>query len=442
MSSKTLFHSYFTTALTIHNLRALRFGILAILFPFLSIHAQEITGLEVVKTIEHNNYAVNSLDTYFDSTHQLIAYSNVSSTPFGDTLVVYDFLHDEILAEIPGTNLHYDIRFIHENQILYRNNTTVYKVDHFTLPEVTTLLQFDIYAFTVSADKSSIAVLHNNSDIWQVETFDYDSITGALTLLGAFMIPDTINAGGYLDLHFSPDGEYLALNAGYENDYAFIINTLTGVVTQLYTPLNGGTFSNAFYQQNGVLRLAVGGGYTNGGIEVFDVTSLSHIASIQASPHYNYSIDFDTTQGYAVSGGYDGILKLYHVEDAVFTEIASPALGFMENIQFTQDNQYLVSAHGVSGSAKVVIQRVLREPSGTSGIEPLQLQLYPNPAQNLLHLNGSDHSLIRITDIHNRIVVQRQYDGSPIDISALAAGFYTITSTYLNRRALGTFVKY
>ncbi|MDZ4748244.1 MAG: hypothetical protein SH808_07120, partial [Saprospiraceae bacterium] len=67
MSSKTLFHSYFTTALTIHNLRALRFGILAILFPFLSIHAQEITGLEVVKTIEHNNYAVNSLDTYFDS---------------------------------------------------------------------------------------------------------------------------------------------------------------------------------------------------------------------------------------------------------------------------------------------------------------------------------------------------------------------------------------
>ncbi len=59
-----------------------------LLFSISGTTAQDITGLQTIRTLQHNNYSVAAIDAYFEDGYQLIAYSNSSGFSDGDTLVI------------------------------------------------------------------------------------------------------------------------------------------------------------------------------------------------------------------------------------------------------------------------------------------------------------------------------------------------------------------
>ena len=412
----------------------------AILFSYPVMFAQDITGLEIVRTIEHQNYSVAKIDSYFEDGHQLIAYSNISGlSDNNNTLVIYDFSQDQVLAEIAGTEWNYDIKFINSDQLLFRNDDTLYQIENFSSPVVNDIMN-DLLAFTVSDDKSTVAMLRQVAVDFQVEIAGYNSNTGTLTPIDIFTIPDFITSTEP-QLVFSPDKNYIALNGGYENNHVHIINTGTGIVSKVTTPDNGGTYSPAFYEHNGVLRLAIGGGYTNGSIEVINVEDLDVEASIPVFPHYNYSVAFDQTQQYAVTGGYDGIIKIFHVNGVEFNEVYDSTIGLITRIIFTQDNQYAISGHGPGPLVGLVIHRVLTEPLGISAIHKKPLVVHPNPVSSVLRLDGNNHDFIYVYNVDGKAVI-REHSSSPyVDVGTLPGGIYIIKTWNHQEIRTAMFVK-
>jgi WD40 repeat protein len=393
---------------------------LLLLFSISGTTAQEITGLQTIRTLQHNNYSVAAVDAYFIDGYQLIAYSNNSGFMDGDTLVIYDFMQDQVLAEIPGDSWSFDIRFINADQLLYRNLQTLYRVVNLQQPDVNLLLE-GVRTFTTSADKSLIAMLRNAGDL--VEVVSYNAFSGMMIPLEDFTLPESIN-DTEARLTFSQDGNFIALNGGYENDFVYIINRTTDEISKVTTPENAGTYSPVFYEQNGNLRLAVGGGYANGSIEIINVDALSVEASIPAFPLYNYALDFDQTNRYAVSGGYDGTIKLYRVEGTSFTAIDSLYTGYIPVMMFTQDNQYVLSGRGGGGLAWLNIHQVLTGTSGIPSISRQPLRLYPNPTTGLIQFDPSTNGRISIFDNYGRLVSNNSLENLQVDVSELPQGIY------------------
>jgi WD40 repeat protein len=423
MVSNLFFNAHHPFSVHVFPLRLLWLYFLALIFTN-AIPAQGITGLEIVRTLEHDNYSVSALGCYFEDGHQLIAYSNNSGGGGGDTLVIYDFAQDMVISEVPGTTWSYDIRFIDESQLLFKNGYSLYRLVNISAPVVNELLM-SVYTFTLSPDKEAIAILRYVLNEYRVEVSSYNSSTGSLGTPDIYPIPDEINFQD-AKLSYSPDGNYVALNGGYENDYVYLISTLTGDATKVNTPENAGTYSPVFYDQEGTLRLAVGGGYLNGNIEVIEVQSLMLEASIPVFPSYNYTLAVDQTNEYLVTGGYDGIIKLFHVDGPDFMEIDMYPTGLIDQLIFTQDGAHVLAGIGQSNGSRLEIYRVLREPSRISSLETNPLLLYPNPTNGLLYLEGMEAAVISVYDLHGRQVIRNRTCGSLIDVRALPDGLYLI----------------
>lgn len=420
-------------------LQALYSLLLAFSFSIPGLLAQDITGLELAKTIVHDNYSVGALDTYFEDGFELIAYSNNSGSSTGDTLVIYDFDHDVVLAQVPGTSWSYDIRFIHADQLLFRNGSTLYRLTNFIAPTVTEVRQ-NVITFTISADKSTIAFLFDRGVIYEVEVALYNSSDGSLTMVDAFDIPGPLH-GASSKLAFSPDGKYIALNGGYENNFVHIINTSTNVVSAVNTPDNEGTYSPSFYTHNGIQRLAVGGGYANGSVEIIDIEALEVEASVPVFPHYNYSVTFDKSQAYLVCGGYDGFINIYSVDGTALMDITSVMTGLVSQIVFTNDNDYLISGHSGNGMAKLYIHRILRTPLAIHEDKDRAIHLYPNPTNGWLMFGTMEKGLISIFDTRGNLILRKHDCGIPIDVSTWADGVYFLQMENEGSIAVQKFVK-
>lgn len=303
-----------------------------------------------------------------------------------------------------------------------------------------TLLQDDVITFRISENKELVATLRFGANNYWIEIDSYNSVTGTLTNLEMYTITD-IPDPEYAKLCFSADGSYLALNGGYEMNYVYLINRNTQNLVQIPTPDNEGTYSPVFYTQDGNRWLAVGGGYANGGIEVIDVDALEVSASIQVFPHYNYTLAFDQNDEYLVCGGYDGIIKLFRAEGMTFNEIQMYPVDAISHLLFTQDNQYVISAHGSGSVASVNIHQILSEPLAVSQIHPTLLRLYPNPVKTLLHLQDTDGGRLSIYDLKGSEVMRMRLTGSTADVRSLAPGIYHLQLLDPHGLKPGLFVK-
>lgn len=429
-------HPFFTDVISLPTLIPL---LLLFMHVSVEVRGQEITGLEVARTLEHQNYGVSAIDCYFENGHQLIAYSNASGDSDGDTLVLYDYAQDQVLSEVPGVNWSYDIRFIDDNQLLFRNSNLLYRLVNLTAP-MTTQLQSNVFTFSLSPDKASVAILRFTGSDYFVEVSSYHSATGEIGMPEIYNIPEVPNSQSP-KLSYSPDGSYIALSGGYENNYVYIINTTTKSSTKVNTSDNAGTYSPVFYEQTGDLRLAVGGGYGHGVIEIINVDALMAEAVVPAFQNYNYALAIDQSQEYLVCGGYDGILKLFHVDGTDFTEIEMYNTGSMTRLLFSQDNDYVFSANGGSGMAWVSIYHVLRGPSGTFFTEKKPLLLYPNPANGILHISGVQDVVVSVYDMHGRKVIEQETERTVLDIRCLSAGIYMLKTEDGKAVRTGVFVK-
>jgi WD40 repeat protein len=276
----------------------------------------------------------------------------------------------------------------------------------------------------VSENAQIVAVLKDNGSAYDVEVSSYNSTTGVLSPPDTYEVTDEVD-WGVSKLVFSPDGNYIAFNGGYDKDYVTIINTNNGDVTTITTPDNEGTYSPVFYEHGGTLFLAVGGGYQNGSIELIDVDALQLETTIPVFPNYNYALDFDPSEEYVVTGGYNGIIKIFSVNGTDYDEVAMiPALN-VNRLQFTQDNLYVVSGQGPS-PASLVIYRIVRGPSSVSGSNPRLYKMYPNPTEGILYLEGLDDTWMTVHTVCGQRVMEAQVRFSQIDVSGLEVGLYVL----------------
>jgi hypothetical protein len=67
-------------------------------------------------------------------------------------------------------------------------------------------------------------------------------------------------------------------------------------------------------------------------------------------------------------------------------------------------------------------------PSITNSIISEEVILYPNPATEKLYINNSNYanSTILIFDIQGNLILSKQMDSNPIDISGLEKGIYVV----------------
>jgi len=339
--------------------------ILLTLLGCLSARGQKMTSLQTVKSVEVNNYGVNELDVYFNNSHQLIAYSNNSGNGTADTLVIYDFKNDVVLSKILGVTWDFNIHFVSENQLLYRNNNAVYKVENFANPKITQLLpENTIGRFILSPDKTKLIAIKTIFGVSaELQIFNYDQ-AGNLNLVKTFDASEFGQPNGGDHLAMSSDNNFIAVSGGYEGDYVHLINLSTDEVTKIITSPRQGTYSPTFFKQNNELKLVVGGGFGGGSLEVIDVSTKSLTHSIPQVFYYNYSISIDKKQEYLICGGYSGEMRLSQIGNMEFTNIYNKQVEHINKIKFSQDNGYVISGHGSGGSnARLRIQKVIYEPN-------------------------------------------------------------------------------
>ncbi len=411
------------------------------------LYAQPISGLEIVRSLRHpQNYEVQEFDTWFDSTHQRVAYTRVSGSPGGDTLVIYDVVADAVLGEVTGAGRSTDVRFVAPDQLLFLRADTIFRITGF--PDsisVAPLIGLPyIYGFDLSPDVSQLAltrVSYEPDETWQVRLYDFDRDSGMVSgPVLTFPLSDRLRFSES-KLAYSRDGNFLAVNGGYEKNYVFLLDVFTPAVFRVDLPDNGGTYSPVFFRREDVLKLALGGGFTDGAISVIDLPSLSFEEEFPAFMHYNYGLDVDPAEDFLVAGGYDWLIKIFQLTNAGMTEVFALDSGFVRRVAFTADGEHIVSAHGVSDGARLNIFRILRETVGEEVIHASPVGLFPNPVTDNLWINESFGADVTVFDMQGRIVLRRVYDGMPLDVAALPEGMYILKSVCDGRVATGQFVK-
>jgi DNA-binding beta-propeller fold protein YncE len=301
-----------------------------------------------------------------------------------------------------------------------------------------------IYGFDLSPDASQLALTrasYQPDEVWEVRLYDFDPDSGVVSETGlTFPLPDNLRFSES-KLSYSRDGRLLAVNGGYEQNFAYIFDLGVPASNRVDLPDNGGTYAPVFFRWQGVLKLALGGGYTDGAISVVDVPSLSFEDEFPAFPHYIYSLDVDPAEEYLVAGGYDGLLKIFRLENEEMTEAVVLDSGFVARVAFTADGEYVVSAHGVSDGARLNIFRIIRETVGEEWLFAGPVGLFPNPVTDKLWINEAFGAEVTVFDVQGRVVMRRIYDGSPLDVAALPEGNYFLKAVYDGRVATGQFVK-
>ncbi len=411
------------------------------LLSFKPLSAQDITGLELVRTIQHpGNYSVGMIDSYFDSTHQLIGYSISDGSGVRDTLAIYDFGRDSMLAKIPGYGLLAGINFIDATELLCVMKDTLWRVTGIGENIFREALEKGIRSMRLSNDLSTVAlVLYDNGNI-SVGMAAYDTATGILQTI------DTIGSGTFsIDestwLSFSPGDDYFALNGGYDHPYVYVVDVGLKTLYEVSTPDIESTYSPEFFFQQGKLKLAVGGGYSNGAIAVIDIASLTQEGVMPVYWHYNYAVAFDRTGRYMVCGGYDGVLTIFEVADTLFTEIESYEVGTLRSLHFTSDNQYLLSGYQAAAGSRLDIQRIIWGTTSVSAITTLPLTFYPNPTAGTIYMAGIRDALVKVYDSAGQLVLTQYEMGEGIDVRHLPSGYYIVMARNSIGQHIGKFVK-
>ena len=118
---------------------------------------------------------------------------------------------------------------------------------------------------------------------------------------------------------------------------------------------------------------------------------------------YYLSITFEPEEGYVFS---EDVTVFYNGDSLIFDTAES---------YFIEDGAYMAFTIGfhVSDPSDVVEQTLE------------SLSVWPNPTDNVLHLNVVDGSTVSVFDMTGRMVMQQRYEGQ-LDVSRLVPGLYAI----------------
>lgn len=142
------------------------------------------------------------------------------------------------------------------------------------------------------------------------------------------------------------------------------------------------------------------------------------------------TIDFDTPFAY---NGTDNLLIAidensadYAIRYFRYTDASNTVLSYVSDTQIP-DPYNLSSFPGIKevnsqrANIKLVFDPNINVVENVSNV----LSAYPNPAKDLLHIDGADHEMVSVYDATGRIVKKEIYNG-PLHIECLKRGLYTV----------------
>lgn len=182
-------------------------------------------------------------------------------------------------------------------------------------------------SLTVSPDGQWLIALDGNTQ--QLDIFQIDSSTGALTSVGAGQPPVySVNSGVWqpTQVRVSPNGALIFAALGTGGDAVFTFNTTTGAaVSSAYLPTGNkttGDYGLAIDPNSAYLYIARSG--ANGGVAVYSIGSGGALNAVKGSPFAagsgTYSVVLDSTGTYAYAANRtDGTISGFTIVPATAT---------------------------------------------------------------------------------------------------------------------------
>ncbi len=291
-----------------------------------------------------------------------------------------------------------------------------------------------------SAGNRSIPVLLHLTLVCRVtdsiiHLYYYDVVSNTVGFEKTFAI-NHYNQG--FNLAMAKGNTYIAVEPGYKRDSLTLIDLSTDEVSEIGTTQNDGTYSPVFFWQDKQLKVAAGGGYLGGNIDVIDVAGKSHTHNIPMFFRYNYSLDVDSSSHYMINGGYTGEIKLLDIQNMAFGTIDSLETDSnIEMVKFSTDDKYIISLHG-GGENKARINVFRIETSTSTSVVHYtdHINIYPNPVSDILILEGLGRQAdIQLFDLAGKKVYQQTIMQNQVDLSTLDKGVYILSITDKNNQS-------
>lgn len=144
------------------------------------------------------------------------------------------------------------------------------------------------------------------------------------------------------------------------------------------------------------------------------------------------TIDFDAPFAY---NGTDNLLIAidenssdYAMRYFRYTEATNTVLSYASDTQ-NPDPYDLLTFSGIKevSSKRANIKLVFGGSVGVTENNSNVITVYPNPAKDLLYIEGAEHEMVSIYDATGRLVLQEIYSG-PLHVNGLKRGLYTVNT--------------
>ena len=158
--------------------------------------------------------------------------------------------------------------------------------------------------------------------------------------------------------------------------------------------------------------------------QVIDDISYSEYEGYLELPEDNYTFQIRSADGTQVIAAYIAALESLGVQGVAVTVVAS---GFFDPSQNSNGPEFGLYAISPAGGAMIPLPPA---PLSVDNSEELKFRLFPNPAMDVIRIEGIETSEydIRITDIQGKQISETNYSisGSEIHIGQLTAGVYML----------------
>ena len=146
----------------------------------------------------------------------------------------------------------------------------------------------------------------------------------------------------------------VAITGGYANTQVQLFSVSSAKSLSIATATGATATYSPTFSTDGT-RLYVGGGYSDGGIYVFNPSTGALLQRFQPSANYEYSVSRVPGFNELLVGGYDGVLRIVDASSGAVD--SSPSLGAVINAaQFSSDGKYVYV--GLESPSKLAIYQV------------------------------------------------------------------------------------
>lgn len=130
---------------------------------------------------------------------------------------------------------------------------------------------------------------------------------------------------------------------------------------------------------------------------------------------------------------FDSYVHSMNETTGLMTDIAPEGILFLAAEDNHSDFDVVISSHEISGTTTIF--KIEDNTIGTSDYQNIQVNVFPNPMVNQLHIEGEfeGNSRYTLTDVQGKVVKSEELQSNTIDVSKLEKGVYILSIATNNK---------